>query len=54
MWMTGFLGIIIVVYVIWIVRRKVRQFRQGRFCDCGCNGCVNGACKGSKKTNPID
>lgn len=36
-------GILLLLYVIWVVRRKVRQFREGNYCggsccDCGC-GC---------------
>ena len=35
------IGILLAIYVLWVIRRKVRQFREGKYCsgsccDCGC------------------
>lgn len=30
----------IAVYAIYIVQRKIRDWRQGKFCGCGCQSCA--------------
>lgn len=35
------IGILLVIYILWVIRRKVQQFREGKYCggsccDCGC------------------
>lgn len=45
------IGALIVLYCIWVVRRRVRQIRQGQYCSCGCGGCSHNC--GSKKRREI-
>lgn len=46
-------GIIIVVllvlYCAWVIRRKVRQVKNGQYCSCGCAGCTKNCGTNSKK-----
>ncbi|MFA6850159.1 MAG: FeoB-associated Cys-rich membrane protein [Selenomonadaceae bacterium] len=42
------IGSIIALIVIIVVVRRVRQWRRGRYCDCGCSGCTT-KCKDRKK-----
>lgn len=30
---------VIAAYAVWVIVRKIRQFRQGKFCDCDCGSC---------------
>lgn len=43
------IGILLTLYVLWVVRRKIRQFREGKFCDCSDCGsgsdCVHSGCR---------
>lgn len=38
------LGALIVFYCAAVIRKKVREFRQGKFCSCGC--CDGSGCCG--------
>lgn len=31
--------LLIAVYCIWVIRRKYRQAKEGKFCSCGCQDC---------------
>ena len=26
-------------YVVWVIRKKVRDIKNGRYCGCGCDEC---------------
>ncbi|MBR5155851.1 MAG: FeoB-associated Cys-rich membrane protein [Clostridia bacterium] len=42
------LWILIIFAVLMIVVRKVRDFKAGKFCDCGCSDCPS-KCKKAKE-----
>lgn len=42
---------LIVLYCIWVIRRRVRQIRKGQYCSCGCGGCT--ADCGSRKRREV-
>lgn len=39
---TIIIGLLIAVYCIWVIRRKYRQAKKGKFCSCGCQDCPSG------------
>ncbi len=42
-WIQGLLWLLIVAACIWIVRRRIRKWKKGEYCDCcdgSCGGCV--------------
>lgn len=41
----------IALYAGWVIRKKVRDFRRGKFCDCGCGSCDCGC---GKKERHVD
>ena len=30
---------IILVYATWVIYRKVKAYKRGEFCSCGCSDC---------------
>lgn len=42
------LWILIILAVAFVIARKVRNIKQGKFCDCGCDSCPN-KCKEFKE-----
>ena len=41
---------LLALYVLWVVRRKIRQLRSGKFCDCSdCGGGCDCGCGCSSK-----
>lgn len=44
---TIIIGLLIFGYAAFVIRRKVRDMKNGKFCDCGCSGC-SGKCSGKK------
>ncbi len=41
------LWILIILAVVLVIARKVKNIKQGKFCDCGCKDCSN-KCKDFK------
>jgi hypothetical protein len=41
------IGSIIALIMIFVIVRRVRQWRRGRYCDCGCGRCTT-KCKDRK------
>lgn len=39
----GIAGIVIlaliIVYSVFVIRRKIRNAKEGKYCSCGCSGC---------------
>ncbi|MBR5509263.1 MAG: FeoB-associated Cys-rich membrane protein [Lachnospiraceae bacterium] len=31
--------LLIAVYCFWVIRKKVKDAKNGRFCSCGCQDC---------------
>ena len=49
------IGILLALYVLWVIRRKVRQFREGKFCDCNnCGGGCDCGCSSKEGKNKVD
>ncbi len=42
------LWILIILAVVLVVARKVKNIKRGKFCDCGCGDCQN-KCKEFKE-----
>ncbi len=42
------LWILIILAVILIVARRIKNIKKGKFCDCGCESCLN-KCKEFKE-----
>lgn len=38
MW-TILCGVLIVLYILWVIRRKFRQIKAGNYCGCSCEEC---------------
>lgn len=36
---TIIIGIVLFGYAFFVIRKKVRDAKNGKFCDCGCGGC---------------
>ncbi len=42
--------VVIAGYAAWVIKRKIRRFRQGKFCECDCAGCSGRAgCRGKRE-----
>lgn len=39
--MTIFIGIIIVGYAGFVIYRKLKDMKQGKYCGCGCDHCIS-------------
>lgn len=39
---------LLILYAIWVIRRRIREIRAGKFCSCGCESCT-GSCSGTDK-----
>ena len=33
------IGVLFFCYVAWVIRRKMKDIKEGRYCGCGCNDC---------------
>ena len=41
------IGVAILLYAVWVIVRRVKDFRKGKYCSCGCGTC--GKCKKEEK-----
>lgn len=46
---TAVIGGGILAYAVYVIRKKVKDIKEGRYCQCGCEGC-KGSCKKSGST----
>lgn len=48
----GIAGIVIlaliIAYSVFVIRKKIRDAREGKYCGCGCSGCSK-TCGKSKR-----
>ncbi|MDR5588505.1 MULTISPECIES: FeoB-associated Cys-rich membrane protein [Clostridium] len=35
----------ILSYTIWIIQRKIKDIKRGKFCNCNCSNCASKNCK---------
>lgn len=49
---TIFIGLILLIYVGFVVKRKVTDVKNGKFCSCNCEGC-SGKC-GKPHKNKVE
>ncbi len=40
--------IVIVLYVLWVIYRKIQRIKDGKYCSCGCESCGK-ECKDRKE-----
>lgn len=41
---TIMIAVIIAIYTGYVIRKKVVDMKQGKFCSCSCHGCPSKAC----------
>ncbi len=41
------IGIAIGLYVVWVIRRKIKDIKKGKYCSCGCQDCEQ-SCQSKK------
>lgn len=40
---------LITVYCFWVIRKKVKDAKRGKFCSCGCQDCPSKCSEFSEK-----
>ncbi|MBQ2287602.1 MAG: FeoB-associated Cys-rich membrane protein [Lachnospiraceae bacterium] len=43
--LSGIIILLIIVYVGFVIYRKVQNIRAGKYCNCGCEDCVRSCSK---------
>lgn len=52
MFTTILIAAVIAGYCFWIIRKKYRDVKNGKFCGCGCEGC-SGKCEKFSSTSQM-
>ena len=41
-------GLAIGCYIVWVIRRKIKDMKNGNYCGCGCQDCAK-SCSSKKE-----
>ena len=33
------IGVLILLYIVWVILKKRKDIKEGKMCHCGCSGC---------------
>jgi hypothetical protein len=46
---TIILAVLIGLYFLWVIRKKYKDVKKGKFCNCGCSDCPSSGKKCKKE-----